>query len=130
MTLPEYYRMEIKQGASYREWWALEFDDGTVPDLATEGNGYTYGRLVIRPAYGETKTVDLTTDNGGVVIERQQDAEGLWQSGYFYISASTAATLQEWGEAVYDFEISDGTDDVPVLTGVAVVSPTTVTEEA
>lgn len=125
MTLPERYSLTIKQGASLKRWWALKYPDGTIANLIAEG--YGIGRLTVRPDYDEDAVLELTTDNGGVVIDYQADADGRYWSGYFFASASTTAALTEWGDGVFDFEISNGTDDIAVFEGPATLSPTTIT---
>lgn len=125
MTLPERYALTIEQGASLKRWWACVYPDGTVADLATAG--YTIGRLTVRPAYDEDAVLNLTTDNGGVVIDYQADADGTFWSGYLYASASSTASLTEWGDGVFDLEISDGADVIRVMQGPATLSPESTT---
>jgi hypothetical protein len=96
----------IVQGSTFYRPFAIEAPDGTTYDLAAEGDGYTVGRLTIRDTYGGTAILELTTDNGGVVIDAFTDTSGDW-SGYWFASAATTAELTDWGDGVYDFEIAD-----------------------
>ena len=121
MALPERYSLTIEQGATLKIWWALKYPDGTIADLGTAG--YTTGRLTVRPDYGEDAVLSLTTDNGGVVISYETDADGRQWSGYLYASATATAALTEWGEGIYDLEISNGTDVIRVMQGPATLSP-------
>jgi hypothetical protein len=124
MALPQRYDLTIQQGASLKRWWALRYPDGTIVDLTAEG--YTIGRLQVRDAYageGGELLLNLTTDNGGVVIDYQADADGTFWSGYLFASATATAALVDWGEGVFDFEISNGSDVIRVMQGVATLSP-------
>lgn len=89
--------------------------------------GYTIGRLTVRDEYGGTAQLELTTANGGVSLTYQADADGAFWSGYLYASATTTTALTEWGDGVYDFEISNGVDVLRVMEGVAVLSPESTT---
>lgn len=124
MALPNTYTLTIEQGAALKAWWRLEYPDGTVVDLAAAG--YTIGRLQVRTDYasnGGDLLLTMTTDNGGVVISYEADADGQYWSGYLYASPVATAALVPWGEGVFDLEISDGSDVIRVLEGVAVLSP-------
>lgn len=124
MTRNDNNVLPIRQGRTNFFWWRMEESDSTVPDLLTDG--YTYGRLTIRDAYaseGGEVLLDLDTDNGGVVIDRQQDSDGQWQNGYYFITATDAAALTPWGEAVFDFYIQNGTVKYPLGGGIAVLIP-------
>ena len=121
MTLPERYALTIDQGASLKRWFALKYPDGTIVDLVTAG--YTIGRLTVRPAYDDDPVLSLTTDNGGVVLDYQADADGTYWSGYLFASATATAALTEFGEGVFDLEISNGTDVIRVMQGPATLSP-------
>jgi hypothetical protein len=107
--IPHRYDIVIYQGATYYDPFAIEAPDGTTYDLSTVGDGYTVGRLTIRDAPGGDAIVELTTDNGGVVIDHFTDADGKVWSGYVYMSAATTAALTEWGEGQHELEIADGT---------------------
>src|SRR5687768_2628034 len=121
MTLPQTYTMTVEQGATFRRWFALQYPDGTIVDLVAAG--YTIGRLTVRPDYDEDAVLELTTDNGGVVLDYQADADGTYWSGYLFASATATAALTDWGDGLYDFEISNGTDVIRVLQGPATLSP-------
>ena len=121
MTLPNTTELIFEQGKTFKFWFAVRYPDGEVVDLATEG--YTTGRLFVRPDYDEPTVVELTTANGGIVIEKQSDGDPVnpmdW-SGYLYMSASATAALVDWGEGVFDFEAEHSNGDViPVLVGTA-----------
>lgn len=125
--LPQNYTLTIHQGATLWRWWRLEYSDGTVPDLTALG--YTIGRLQVRDEYasnGGEVLLELTTDNGGVVIDTAlTDGDGVSWDGYLYASPATTAALEPFGEAVFDFEISNGTDVRRVMQGVCVLDPET-----
>lgn len=127
MTLPEHYDLTIEQGASLKRWWRLQYKDGTVVDLSAVGGGYTIGRLTVMDKYPADGGVHLfpplTTTNGGVVISYQADADGAYWTGAIVMSAAATAALVPWGEAVYDLEISNGSDVIRVLQGICTLSP-------
>lgn len=121
MTLPERYDLTIEQGATLKRWYALRYPDGSLVDL--EAVGYDTARLTIRDVYGGDAILSLTTDNGGVSVVQEADANGTEWSGFFNASAASTAALAGFGEGVYDFEISDGLDVIRVMQGMAVLSP-------
>ncbi len=124
MTLPQKYSLTIVQGSSLKRWFALKYPNGAIVNLATAG--YTIGRLQVRTAYpddGGTLVLDLTNANGGVVIDYQADADGRYWSGYLFASATTTSALDPFGEGVFDFEISNGTDVIRVMEGPATLAP-------
>ena len=124
MTLPNTYQLTIQQGANMKRWWALQYPDGSIVDLISEG--YTIGRLQVRDLYaseGGELILDLNTDNGGVVIDYQADADGTYWTGYLWASAAATAALDPFGDAVFDLEVSNGTDVIRVIEGVARLSP-------
>lgn len=121
MTLPERYDLTIEQGVTLKRWFALQYPDGTIVNLATPG--YTTGRLTVRESIGGDAVMELTTANSGVNLTYQADADGTYWSGFIYASASATASLTAWGDGVYDFEISDGVDVIRVMQGTAVLSP-------
>lgn len=112
MTMePHEYNLKIVQGATFYHPFAIDLPDGSTMDLLTEGGGYTIGRLTIRdkyPADGGEVILLLTNDNGGVVIGPFTDGNGVDWSGYWFASATQTAALIPFGEAVWDFEVSDG----------------------
>ena len=122
MTLPEQYTLRIEQGATLKRWFALQYPDGTIANLATAGTGYTSGTLKIRPTYADEPVLILTTDNGGVNLTYQADANGRYWSGYIFCAASATAELAPWGDGVFDLEVSDGFDVVRILQGRAWLS--------
>ena len=122
MTLPERHDIQIDQGATFKYWFAVEVD-GVVQNLATLG--YTIGRLTIKDHYGDDSivVVQLTTANGGVVISYETSADGLQNSGYWYMSPAATAALEDWGDGVHDFEIDNGSDVIRGLDGTATLNP-------
>lgn len=120
-------KLTIKKGETLSRYWRLRNKDtGETLDLSTIG--FTSGILAIKDAYyGEDVIEPLTTDNGGVVIEYAADAKGAYWSGRIYLSADQTDALEEWGEGVFDFEISDGLRVKNVAEGIAVLRPTTIT---
>lgn len=108
MTMqPHRFDLTIVQGATFYLPFAIEAPDGTTYNLANVGDGYTHGRLTIRDRISGTALVVLTTDNGGVVIDYFTDAAGVPWSGYWFMSAASTALLEQWGDGVHNFEISD-----------------------
>ena len=124
---PHRHDLTIIQGATFYFPFALDLTDGTVADPPNVGDGYTIGRATIRDEYGGDALVELTTDNGGVVIEHATDADGVTWSGYLFMSPEATAALTDWGDAVWDLEISDGTRVYRVLSGIATLSPESTT---
>ncbi len=125
--MTEDYTLTIEQGSTLKVWWALELLNGSVADLPAIGTGYTVGRLTVRDRYGGAELLSLTTANGGIVLGLMTDTDGAQWSGYLYASATATAALVPWGDAVYDLEISDGSDVVKPFRGVAILVPETTT---
>jgi len=50
------------------------------------------------------------------------DASGNW-SGYWFASAASTAALTDWGDGVYDMEISDGSNVEKPYFGIVTLSP-------
>ncbi len=123
-ALPELLDIRIKQGSAWKHWFAV-IVDGVVQNLTTLG--YTTATMVIRDAYGGTELARLTTANGGIAISFETSSDGLQNSGYWYMSPAATAALTDWGDGVYDFDISNGSDVIPGLTGSAVLDPETTT---
>ena len=121
MALPERYDLTIEQGATLKRWYALRYPDGSIVDL--EAAGYDTARLTIRDVYGGDAILELTTDNGGVSVVQEADADSEEWSGYIYASAATTTALEAFGEGVYDLEIDNGSDVIRVMQGTAVLSP-------
>jgi hypothetical protein len=119
MALPERFELIVDQGATLKHWFAIKKPDGTIADLPNEGGGYSTGWLRVRSEYSGTLVLDLTTDNGGVVLGLMMDAQGQLWSGYVYAPASATAVLTPWGDGVFDLDISDGSDVIRIMTGPA-----------
>lgn len=124
MTRPR-WRLSIKQGETLRRYFRMRDATGTVLDFADIS--VTTGTLVIRDTYGGTEIITLTTDNGGVSLTAGTKSNGWEYSGYIEISAATAGELVEWGDGVFDFEVSDGIREKVIADGIAVLDPTTIT---
>lgn len=118
---PHRYNFTIWQGSTLYIPFAIESPAGVTYDLAAEGDGYTIGRLTVRDTYGGTAQIELTNDNGGIVIDAFTDTSGDW-SGYWFMSADATAALEDWGDGVYDFEISDGLRVEKPLYGIVTLS--------
>lgn len=88
-----------------------------------EAVGYDTARLTIRDQFGGDEILSLTTDNGGISVVQEADANGTEWSGYLYASPATTAALLEFGDGVFDMEIDNGSDVIRVLEGVATLSP-------
>jgi hypothetical protein len=123
---PHRFDLEVVQGATFYLPFAIEAPDGTTYDLATVGDGYTIGRAQVRDLYageGGELLLSMTTDNGGIVISAFTDTDGNDWSGYLFASATATAALVDWGEGVWDLEISDGTRVERPFFGVATLRP-------
>ena len=127
MALPQRYTLTIHRGATLKRWFALRYPDGAIADPTTAGDGYTDGRLVVRDTYSGSELLNLTTENGGVTLGLLTDAEGRQWSGFLFASAAATATLVDWGDGVFTFEIGNGSDVIRVAEGVAILSPETTT---
>ena len=112
MTMkPGEYELRIYQGKTFYFPFAIEDPDGLTLDPTTEGDGYTVGRMQVRDmaaSDGGEVILELTTDNGGVVLGAFTDESGDW-SGYLFASAAATAALVPWGEGQYDLEIATST---------------------
>lgn len=118
--------LRIQKGETLsRRWRCRNKNTGATVDLDTLG--ITSGTLVIRDAYGGTELVTLTTANGGVEINYEADSNGAYWSGKILMSADETDALDEWGDGVYTFEISDGIREKVLAQGVATLNPTTIT---
>ncbi|MGB3327492.1 MAG: hypothetical protein WBA46_00975 [Thermomicrobiales bacterium] len=125
--LPDYLPITIKQGATFRFWFALNLS-GSVLNPTTTGPGYTYGYCQIRDKpndEGGVVLLELTTANGGMALGSFTDGSGATQSGYLYASPAATAALVGWGDGCYEVRIRDAgnTDDICILEGPAVLSP-------
>lgn len=124
--LPARHDLIIRQGEDFQFWFAVDLPDGSTANLPNIGEGYTIGRMQVRdkPASeGGVVLLELTDENGGVWLDYQIDADGVPWSGYLYASANATAALVPWGEAVWDFEISNGSNVRKVLYGSATLEP-------
>ncbi len=120
------WKLTIKRGETLRRYFQLRNRvTGAVIDLADIG--VTSGTLVIRPDYDEAEVVELTTDNGGVVLENGTKSNGFEYSGYITVSDDAALLLEPWGQAPFDFAVTDGVRTKYLAEGYAVLSPTTIT---
>lgn len=117
MTLPQRYTLTVLQGSTLKRWFRLTYKNGTIVNLADAGDGYTIGRLTARDIYGGTELFTLTTDNGGIDLTYQADSEGAYWTGFIYMSADATSALEDWGDGVYDLEISDGIDVMRIIEG-------------
>jgi hypothetical protein len=136
MTIETQYMIwRIRQGATLYVPFAIEATDGTTYDLAEEGDGYTIGACQVRTesaSEGGELLLDLTTDNGGMVLTAFTDASGDW-SGYLYASAAATAALVPWGDGQFDLEIRTSAGDaarveIPFAGDVSLVPNITVEE--
>lgn len=121
MALPERYDLTINAGETLKRWFALRYPDGTIVDLTAAG--YTTARLTVRDMFEGDEILTLNTDNGGISVVQEADANGTAWSGYLYASADATAALADFGDGVFTLEISDGLDVIRVLEGVATLSP-------
>ena len=125
MSIPAVYDLTIIQGADTQRWFALKTPAGEVMNLATTGDGYTIGVATLRDQYGGDLLIDppLTTANGGVSLTYEADANGTYWSGYIAISAAMSEGLTDWGDGVWDLEISDGVHVYRVVKGQCFLDP-------
>lgn len=125
MTLPARYDLTIHQGATLQRWFRLQYPDGTTANLAT--TGFTTGKLTVRDVFGGETVLELTTANGGLSLTYEADADGVFWTGYIYASAAATAALEDWGDGVYTFEVTDGFNVHRIMQGFAWLSPETTT---
>lgn len=125
MTLPQTHDIILSQGKSFKYWFAVQYPDGEIADLAAEG--YSVARMAIVPDYGAAPVLSISTASGGIHLERMYDADvsdpdrRQW-SGYIWISAAATALLEPWGRGPWELEIANSAGDVvQVLTGTAVL---------
>ena len=121
--IPQRYDLTIYQGSDLIRYFALRTTTGTVLNLATVGDGYTIGRMTIRESLGGTEVLPLTTTNGRIDLTYQADSNGTYWSGRIVVDAATTAGIEDFGDGIYDLEISDGLHVFRILEGVARVSP-------
>lgn len=102
MNAPLTYNLTIYQGATYRQTLTWKAGDPATPvDL----NGCTARMQVRASANAPAKLLDLTTENGGLVLG---GAAGTIE----IIVAATATAGQYWRTGVYDLEIVLANGDV------------------
>ena len=124
MPIPAIYDLTIIQGADTQRRFALRTPAGTVMDLATTGDGYTIGTAAFRDEYsGDLLFDQLTTDNGGVSLTYEADANGTYWSGYIAVTAAISSGLTDWGDGVWDLEISDGLHVYRIAQGQCFLDP-------
>ena len=121
MALPMNHTLTIEAGASLKRWFALKYPDGSVVNLVAAG--YDVARLTIRDTYGGNAVLSLTTDNGGISVVQEADANGTEWSGYLYASPAATTALEDFGDGVYTMEIDNGSDVIRAFQGVCVLSP-------
>ncbi len=117
--------MTIIQGSTNQFWFALRNTAGATMNLATTGDGYTIGAATFRDQYGGDLVITppLTTANGGVSLVYEADANGVYWSGYIAIPASATIGSDNWGDGVWDLEISDGVNVYRIFQGRCTLSP-------
>jgi hypothetical protein len=104
MRDPRRRTLVIEQGVSNELPFRLtNRQTGAVIDIP--GAGYVAALLQVRTAplsEGGDLLLELSTDNGGVVLGPYDDGTGTMWSGYLYIGVAAASDLTPWGEGVYD----------------------------
>lgn len=120
--VPGRYDITIYKGATFYLPFAVEAPDGTTYDLPDVGDGYDEARMTVRDVYGGT-AIDELTSAAEIVLEAFTDADGNDWSGYVLIDASVTETYEDFGDGVWDLEITDGLHVERVLMGVARLSP-------
>lgn len=122
-TLTKPFRRRYASGASVGE--VIDFPD----------HGITEGRLQVRTntlSGGGALLMDLTTDNGGIVLGLYEDGTGAWWSGYLYAPAEDTALVEPWGDGFYDLKL--WTPDLlwrkTIFSGPALLYPTITDTEA
>lgn len=121
--IPARFDLTFIQGSTLQRWFALKTPAGTVLDLSAVGDGYDTGSLTVRDTYGGTELLSLTTDNSGLDLTYQADSNGTYWSGLITASATQTANLEDFGDGVFDLEISDGLHVYRIIQGVARLSP-------
>ena len=103
--------LEISQGSSFSKTWRWDvlLDDGTteIVDLT----GYT-ARLVAKSAYDGTTLLDLTTENGGLVLGGSAGTIRM-----IVTSAQSGAMDYTYPLAVYKLELYIDSDEINLLQG-------------
>ena len=86
--------------------------NGTVLNLATQGDGYDVGRLTVKDTTNGDVQLNLTTDDDTVSLTYFTDSSGTW-SGYWQASAAVTRELVDWGDGQYELVICDGEEEEP-----------------
>lgn len=104
---------EIQQGATWEQSVeVVEPDEVTPSDL----NGYT-ARMMIKASRDDaTALLELTTENGGIVID---GADGV----ITLTIGATATEAIEWSRAIYDLELVLGAGVERILEGTIECTP-------
>ena len=103
MITPTTIDLTIYQGATFRRSWALTSEsDGSPYNLTA----WTARMQIREKKTSETVLLELTTENGGIIIEVTPE-----ESKYtIYISADQTAAFT--GKGVYDLELVDPQGEV------------------
>lgn len=124
------YPLVIRQGRTltkpFRRRYANGPSKGAVIDYPD--HGVTVARLQVRDRHvsaGGVVLLDLTTDNGGIVLGTYDDGTGKEWSGYLYAAASATGALVPWGEAVWELVVAtpDGSWVKTIFDGPALLIP-------
>ena len=104
MTSDSRYRtLVIEQGKTLKQVSRMRSPAGVMFDPVDEG--YTSAILQVRDAHlseGGELMLELTTDNGGVVLGEYDDGTGTLWSLYIYATATTTGDLSPWGEGQHE----------------------------
>lgn len=117
----------VEQSRELRRYFRIRNKQtGEMIDPTDEG--YTSATLEVRDttlSEGGELLMQMTTDNGGVVLGEVNDGHGGTWSGYIYAPVSITKELEPWGEGVFDLVAfhSGGAVDT-VARGPAVLIPT------
>lgn len=111
--------LEIRQGRTYKEYFAIDLPDGSVVNPAASETEIVYAALSVRDKHDGTELVSLTSDNGGIFLQlieepdENGDPSGIFWSGYWYMSHAATSTLVPWGLGVWDMYVqySNGEKD-------------------
>lgn len=105
-------KIKINQGATFNPILTYEDDNGALVDLT----GYTARMQVRKNHHAESFLLELTTENGGIVLG---DANGTIE---LVISAITSSAFS-WVNGVYDFELVNGAVVTRLFEGTVTVNP-------
>jgi hypothetical protein len=121
--VPARYDLTVLQGSTLQRRFALRDPNGNTLNVMTAGAGYTIGKATIRDKIGGTVILELTTANGGVSLIYEVDSNGVFWSGFIYAPAEVTAALSDWGDGIWNLEISDGLHTYRIFEGTAKLSP-------